>query len=84
MDEILTLKDGTEIEGHTLESGDALFVYLTGGADMRTCFDMFIEPKNTETILENRFGEKSTHTGYTDLHSISKDYGNINIILRKG
>lgn len=83
MDEKLTLNNGTEIEGHVLESNDVLFVYLTGGDDIRRCFDLFIEPENTSTIVANRYGEEKTYTGYTFLYSLDRDYGNINLVMRK-
>ena len=84
MDETILLANGTLIENaHCLESSGVLFVYIQGTDDMQTYFNLFIEPENLTEIHENRFGQESEYTGYTELYSITKENGNINLALRK-
>ena len=84
MDETIMLADGTLIENaHGLESSGMLFVYILGTEDLRTYFDLFIEPENLTVIHENRYGQEKDYTGYTDLYSITKENGNVNLALRK-
>lgn len=84
MDEKILLADGTLIKNaHCLESSGILFVYIQGKDDMKTYFNLFIEPDKLTVIHENRYGQESNYTGYTDLYSITKENGNINLALRK-
>ena len=84
MDETILLANGTLIENaHGLESSGMLFVYILGTEDLRTYFDLFIEPENLTVIHENRYGQEKDYAGYTDLYSITKENGNVNLALRK-
>lgn len=85
MDETILLNNGALINNaHCIESDGRLFVYINNSEDISGFFNLFIEPENTEIIKADRYGEKAEYTGYTDLYSISKEYGNINLVLRKG
>ena len=46
--------------------------------------EMFNDPEKTERIRAKRYGQEAEYTGYTDLFSVSKEYGNVNLVLRKG
>lgn len=84
MDETILLANGTLIENaHCLESSGVLFVYIQGTDDLRTYFDMFMEPENLTVIHENRYGQENDYMEYTELYSITKENGNINLALRK-
>lgn len=84
MDETITLADDTLIENaHCIESGDNLFVYIERTDNMNKYFKLFIKPEKVRTIKSNRFGQLATYEGFTDMTSISKEYGNINIVLRR-
>ena len=84
MDETILLANGTLIENaHCLESSWVLFVYIQGTEDMQTYFDLFINPENLTVIHENRYGQEKDYTGYTDMYSITKENGNVNLALRK-
>lgn len=84
MDETIRLVNGTLIENaHCLEANGVLFVYIMGSDDLLQYFNLFIDPENTAVIHEDRYGEKTDYNGYTNLYSISKEYGNVNLALRK-
>ncbi len=80
---MVRLNNGSTIEeAHCLSDINNLYVY-TSGVDLRTCFNLFIDPKNTERITEVNYGEEFVHTGYTELISISKGLAGCDLILRK-
>ena len=84
MEEKLILNDGTEIENaHCFESDGRLFVYITGTSDMQRYFNLLIDPDNTAKIKAVQYGVETVHSGYVDLYSISKESGNINVVLRR-
>ena len=84
MNETIQLANGTLIENsHCLETGGTLFVYITGSDDMARYFNLFVDPDNTAVIHANRYGDETDYEGYTDLYSINKEYGNINLALKK-
>lgn len=84
MDEYLILNNGTKVpDAHCLEDGINLFVYITGKAELTSILQLFSNPENTQVIKASRFGEKATYTGYTELYSMSREYGNINLVLKK-
>ena len=84
MDEYLILNNGTRVpDAHCLEDGVNLFVYITGEAELMNILQLFSDPENTRVIKASRFGEKTTYTGYTELYSMSREYGNINLVLKK-
>ena len=83
--ETITLNDGTVIENaHCLEMDDRLFVYITMKATMTWAVMLFDDPVKTKKIIANRNGEEKTYMGYTKLYSISNEYNNINLVLKKG
>ena len=83
--ETVQLSNGTVIDNaHCLEVNNRLFVYISSSDDIKRWFDLFVEPENTQTIESDYYGDKNTYSGYTDLFSISKENGNINIVLAKG
>lgn len=85
MDEYLILNNGTKVpDAHCLEDGVNLFVYITGEADLMDILQLFSNPKATAVIRASRFGEEAVYTGYTQLYSMSREFGNINLVLRKG
>lgn len=85
MDEYLILNNGTKVpDAHCLEDGINLFVYITGEAELMSILQLFSVPENTQVIKASRYGEEATYTGYTELYSMSREYGNINLVMRKG
>ena len=83
--ETVLLNNGTVIENaHCLEVNNRLFVYISSSNDMKRWFDLFVEPENTQTIEADYYGDKKTYSGYSNLFSISKENGNINIVMAKG
>lgn len=82
--EYLILKDGTEVEGHILDSADgqSIFVYLDGMA-LLTGVMMFSDTNKTETIRAMNHGNEHVYNGYTVLWSASNEYGNCNLVMRK-
>lgn len=84
MDEKLTLNDGTELEGHLIETDARLFVYVYGLA-MAEAFELLNDPEKTKKIVAERYGEKTTVRGYKHLYSISEEAGGmISGGLKKG
>ena len=85
MDEKLTMSDGTEVAGHILPNGDnrLIFVYLDG-MSIIDGFALFSDPEKTKVIIARRYGTEKTYEGYTQLSSISDEYGNCNITMKRG
>lgn len=83
--EILTLNDGTVLNGHILENGDGLtiFIYLDN-LPLATGFYLFNDESKTSHIVEENHGEINSYDGYTALTSINTEFGNCNITMRKG
>lgn len=85
MDEYLILNNGSIVpDAHCFDDGTNLFVYITGESDLMEMLMLFSVPENTQAIKASRYGEESTYTGYTELYSMSREYGNINLIMKKG
>lgn len=83
--ETILLANGTLIEdAHCMETNGRLFVYISNQTDLRRFFDLFMEPRNTRIIEADRYGDKTTYEGYTYLYSLSREYGNINIVMKRG
>lgn len=75
MEEKLTLNDGTEIQGHMIETEIRMFMYMYG-ITLQEAFELLIDPEKTEKIAWERYGETGTVEGYTKLMSISvENYG---------
>ena len=85
MDEYLVMNNGVTVQdAHCLQDDVALFVYVTGEADLMETLQLFSDPEATAVIRASRFGEEAVYTGYTQLYSMSREFGNINLVLRKG
>lgn len=72
MAEKLTLNDGTEIDGHLLESGERLFLYMRG-ITMKEAFDVLIDPENTKSIKWERYSSEGVVKGYKHLYSVTEE-----------
>jgi len=83
--ETITLANGRVFEGaHAIKSENNLFVYITEGEYTLTeIVTLFENPENVRTISADRYGEKTTYEGYTELYAVSKEYDNINLVLKK-
>ena len=84
MPEKLTLNDGTELENSSaILSGD-LFLYVNG-SDLRTVFDLLIDPENTKQIIYTQVnGTLITYVGYKKLRAVTdEDNGLITAVLRR-
>ena len=82
--EILTLNDGTELDGYVIEDGIFLWVYLNN-MRMATGGPLLMDPEKTKVIKANRYGEKATYTGFDHLHCISEENnGQLSAGLKKG
>lgn len=71
MDEKLRLNNGTELEGHLLET-ERLFLYLYN-ISMSDAFALLNKPANTKVITWERYGNTGTVEGYRHLKSISEE-----------
>ena len=82
--ETLTLNDGTVVNGHILDSGDGImiFVYLDGKTVVEGV-TLFSDPEKTKKITAKRHGEVHVYEGYTELWSVSHEYGNCNLVMKK-
>lgn len=82
--EILILNDGTEVNGHIMEDGDGMkiFVYLDGKSVIEGV--MLFTPERASRITARNHGEVHVYEGYTDLWSASHEYGNCNLVMKKG
>lgn len=84
MDEYLILNNGVTVrDAHCFDDGVNLFVYITGEANLMETLQLFSDPEATAMILASRFGEKAVYTGYTQLYGMSREYGNINLVMKK-
>lgn len=79
----LTLNDGTVVNGHCLLQNDILFVYLDG-MSIAEGVALFSDPERTEIIIENTPGNTHEHRGYMELYSADHEYGNCNLVMKKG
>lgn len=78
--ETITLNDGTVVNGHCIQDGDTLFMYLDG----KTIAEgIALIDGNTERIEEINHGNTHTYEGFTELYAVSHEYGNCNIILKR-
>lgn len=71
----LTLNDGTELLNSYVISSRDLFVYVNG-SDMRTVFDLLIDPEKTKKIIYTDVaGTETVYRGFKKLMTVS-DEGN--------
>lgn len=83
MEEKLTLNDGTELQGHVIETDIRLFVYVWGKT-LTEAFELLNDPEKTKKIVAERYGETQTVRGYKRLMSISDEgSGMISASLKK-
>lgn len=80
--EMIILNDGTELNGHCIESVEALYVYLDS-MNMIEGVMLFNDPEKTQVIRELNHGETHEYTGYTQLYAASSEYGNCNLVMRR-
>ena len=83
MDEKLILRDGTELEGHLLETETRLFVYVYN-LTLAEAFEVFDDPDKTAEIEAEQYGQTKTVSGYNHMVSISEEAGGmVSASLRK-
>ena len=82
--ETLTLNDGTVVNGHILDSGDgqSIFVYLDSMNILQGVM-LFSDAEKTINITAMNHGNEHVYYGYTILWSVSAEYGNCNLVMRK-
>lgn len=83
--EVLILNDGTNANGHILDSGDGqtIFVYLDNMSVVAGVM-LFSDAKKTEKITAMNHGEEHIYEGYTELWSASHEFGNCNLVMKRG
>lgn len=81
--ETITLNDGTIVDGHCIKTDDALFVYLDG-MNMIEGVMLFNDPEKTRRMVELNHGVEHIYSGYTQITAASAEYGNCNIVMRRG
>ena len=72
MDEKLTFADGTEYNGHAIESGDVLWIYIHNES-LQKCYPILSNAEKTETICSFYFGDKTNYVGYNYLFCIKEE-----------
>lgn len=82
MDEKLTFVNGTEVEGHGIETDARLILYLYN-ASMTDMFNLLNNPENVGTITWVRYSDSGKWTGYKHLMSISIEAKMICASLRR-
>lgn len=83
--EILTLNDGTAVNGHILDNGDGRIIYVyLDGKTLAEGFVLFSDPEETKRIVAMNRGIETVYLGYTNMTAISSEYGNCNIVMQKG
>lgn len=82
MREQLTLNDGTVINGHCIPVDGSLFVYLYGKS-LTEGFALFSDKEKISRITEDSYGHEYVYEGYTEIFSVSAEYGNCNLVMRK-
>lgn len=83
--EKLILNDGTQVNGHILPNGDdrIIFVYIDK-MSLAEGFVLFSDPEKTKRIVANFYGEETVYEWFTELTSISSEFGNCNITMKRG
>ena len=79
--EQLTLSDGTVVRGHCIVDGNTLFMYLDG---MTVIEGISLIDGKTERIEEENHGNRHIYEGYTQIYAVSHEYGNCNLVMKKG
>ena len=79
----ITLINGTVLEGASLiKDGISLFLYIPG-LDMKTVFDLLVDPANTSIIGYTDGGITTEYAGFTKLRTISDEDGEITAVMEK-
>lgn len=83
--EILILNDGTEINGTIMDNGDGriIFVYLDG-MNILQGVTLFSDSNKTCRIVAMNHGNEHIYEDYTELWSVNHEFGNCNLVMRKG
>jgi len=79
--ETITLNDGTVVNGHCIEDDSALFLYLDGKTVVE---GLRLIDGNTAKIEADNHGVHHVYLGYTEIYAASHEYGNCNVVLKKG
>ena len=74
---------GTEYAGHCILTDTRLFVYLDDMSLMEG-FAIVSAPHALDAITEKSYDRETTYAGYTVIMAISGEYGNCNVVLKKG
>lgn len=82
--EQIILIDGTVLDGHIIDNGDGqvIFVYLNN-MSIVDGFNIFSNKERIKKIIASSHGEEFVYNRYTELFSISHEFGNCNIALRR-
>ena len=81
--ETITLNDGTVVNGHAFETDTALLVYVYD-TPMLDGLLLFSDPEKTRRMVELNHGVEHIYSGYTQITAASAEYGNCNIVMRRG
>ena len=79
--ETITLNDGTVVAGHCIEDGNTLYVYLDGKSVIE---GIALISGKTNPIEEENHGFHHTYEGYTEIYAASHEFGNCNVVLKRG
>ena len=74
---------GTEYPGHCILTDTRLFIYLDN-MTITEGFAIVSAPHALDAITEKSYGRETTYAGYTEITAISGEYGNCNVVLKKG
>ena len=83
--EVLILNDGTNVNGHIIDSGDGqtIFVYLDNMSVIAGVM-LFSDAEKTAKITAMNHGVEHIYEGFTEIWSASHEFGNCNLVMRKG
>lgn len=82
MNETLTLRDGTQLAGHCIETDGTLWIYLEK-APLGDLFPALNDPEKTKAIRAERYGAQSEYKGYKHLFCIREEADQVSAGLRK-
>ena len=79
----ITLNDGTILEGASIIAERFILYLYVPGNDMRTVFDLLIEPENTKRILYEDGSTVAVYDGFTKLTAVRDEGDQITAVLEK-
>lgn len=82
MNETLILNDGTQLNGHAIETDGTLWLYLNAGT-MGDVFSLLNDPEKTKVIKASQYGAEKAYKGYKHLFCIREETTQISAGLRK-